>query len=396
MAKRKLSRVSKIERMYKIWDYLSKHTDSEHTITQAKLRKVPEVAEYIGGKQAFNQLIKDMAKAMNSAEYGWKQEEEWKIYFRDFKSFVEDDELDEDINEIEMRLTDLYYNQTFSYDEINSLIEGVLSTKTIDTNTAAHLIEKIEDNLTTEFYKRGPKRICKMMEPELVDRNTLKNNLLLIQKAIDENIQISFRFNGYTRQKKLEPIRDVKDTVSPYYIVASGGRYYLLACKEMKADVKVKKSMSIWRIDLMTEMEIPEMDVKRDIKGKLRTPKSEVENLPMEWSEDFQLKHLNMSYDKPEWITLRIRSKKYKDDTKRSVTDYTFIHDWFGNQFRYVRTEKEEPYDDIVKVECSPYAMVNWALQYSDRVEVVEPDWVRDKVVDKVRKLNEKYAVRGE
>lgn len=396
MAKRKLSRVSKIERMYKIWDYLSKHTDSEHTITQAKLRKVPEVAEYIGGKQAFNQLIKDMAKAMNSAEYGWKQEEEWKIYFRDFKSFVEDDELDEDINEIEMRLTDLYYNQTFSYDEINSLIEGVLSTKTIDTNTAAHLIEKIEDNLTTEFYNRGPKRICKIMEPELVDRNTLKNNLLLIQKAIDENIQISFRFNGYTRQKKLEPVRFDKDTVSPYYIVASGGRYYLLACKEMKTDVKVKKSMSIWRIDLMTEMEIPEMDVKRNIKGKLRTPKREVENLPMEWSEDFQLKHLNMSYDKPEWITLRIRSKKYEDDTKRSVPDYTFIHDWFGNQFRYVRTEKAEPYDDIVKVECSPYAMVNWALQYSDRVEVVEPDWVRDKVVDKVRKLNEKYAVRGE
>ncbi|MEG0913970.1 MAG: WYL domain-containing protein [Oscillospiraceae bacterium] len=57
------------------------------------------------------------------------------------------------------------------------------------------------------------------------------------------------------------------------------------------------------------------------------------------------------------------------------------------------RIKKEyPPCDDIVRVECSPYAMVNWALQYSDRVEVVEPAEVRDAIIEKVRNLNSKYG----
>lgn len=134
-----------------------------------------------------------------------------------------------------------------------------------------------------------------------------------------------------------------KDTVSPYYIVASGGWYYLLACKEVV------------------------------IKGE-----------PVR----------NMSYDKPIWVTLKIKSPKQEDNPARRIkVDYTFLHDGFGDQFRFVETEKAAPYDDIVKVECSPFAMVHWALQYSDRVEVVAPEEIRNAVVEKIRNLNVKYGL---
>ena len=59
----------------------------------------------------------------------------------------------------------------------------------------------------------------------------------------------------------------------------------------------------------------------------------------------------------------------------------------------YFATEKIEPYDDIVEVVCSPYGMVNWALQYSDRVEVLEPIDVRNKVIEKINKLCMKYGM---
>ena len=293
-----------------------------------------------------------------------------------------------------MHIDGLYYNRTFSYDEINSIIEGILASKTLDTKSADKLIEKVEQNLTTKFYKKGAKRICKVMEPELADREQLRINLLTIQKAIDNNVQISFRFNGYTYQKKLEPIRDRKDTVSPYYIVASGGRYYLLACKEVVIKGETVRNMSIWRIDLMTDIEIPGINEQLGINGISRIPKKDVENLPSEWTEDFQLKHLNMSYDKPIWITLKIKSPKQEDDpTRRIRADYTFLHDWFGDRFKYVETEKTAPYDDIVKVECSPFAMAHWALQYSDRVEVVAPEEVRSDVIEKIRNLNVRYRI---
>lgn len=81
---------------------------------------------------------------------------------------------------------------------------------------------------------------------------------------------------------------------------------------------------------------------------------------------------------------------------KRSIrADYTFLHDWFGDKFRYVGTEKSAPYDDIVEVKCSPFAMVNWALQYSGRVEVTAPEDVRNRVIEKIRMLNDKYGVEG-
>lgn len=404
MAKRKLTKAARFERMFKIWEYLKKNTDKEHPTTQAEMRKSSELSEFIGNKETFNRLIKDMARTLNSDEYGCKPESCWKIYFDDFKKYYGDDadedgETDFDSEDAydefadqTMRISGLYYNRTFSYEEINSIIEGILSTKTIDTKSAERLINKVEQNLTTKFYKTGPKQICKVMEPELMDREQMRVNLLMIQKAIDNNVQIAFRFNGYTYRKKLEPIRDGKDIVSPYYIVASGGRYYLLACKEVTIKGKTVKKMSVWRIDLMTDIGIAEAGGKR--KGMPRIPKREVENLPMEWTEDFQLKHLNMSYDKPVWITLKIKSPKQEDNPARRIrADYTFLHDWFGDKFKYVSTEKTAPHDDIVKVECSPFAMINWALQYSDRVEVVEPEEVRNRVMEKIRNLNTKYGI---
>lgn len=404
MSKEKLKKSVGFERVYKVWEYLKRNTDSEHPTTQAEMRKDPDLSALMGHKDTFNSLIKHMADIMNSDEYGcYKPEKEWKIYFHDFKRYCDemdakteenesDDDDDKDGALPQMHLRGLYYNRTFSYDEINCLIEGVLAAKTIDTKTANRLIEKIEDELTTKFYKRGPKQICKVMEPELADRELLRENLLMIQKAIDHNVQVSFRFNGYTYQKKLEPVREEKYTLSPYYIVASGGRYYLLACMPINRNGKTVKNMSIWRIDLMTDIEIPGMNEKLGLYGKSRIPKREVENLPMEWNEDFQLKHIHMSFDKPERITLRIKSEKRADDlTKRVRPDYTFLHDWFGDNFKYKYSEKEFPYDDIVEVECSPYGMVNWALQYSDRVEVLEPQEVRAAVIEKVKNLNQKY-----
>ena len=202
----------------------------------------------------------------------------------------------------------------------------------------------------------------------------LRENLRTIQKAMDHNAQIRFQFNGYTYEKKLEPASEIKYTLSPYYIVASGGKYYLLACMPIRRKNKTLKNMSIWRIDLMTEIEIPGINEELGLDGSPRIPKRDVEDPPMEWSEDFQLKHLHMSFGKPIWITLRIKSEKKADDpTQRVRADYTFLHDWFGDNFRYMYSEENAPYDDIVKVECTPYGMVHWALQYSDRVEVVEP-----------------------
>lgn len=383
MAERHSNKPSKYERSYRILEYLKRNTDQDHKVKQSDLRKIEYLKQYIGNKETFNDTIVNMANAMNSdSNEMMNPEEEWRIIFDAFAgrygsggNAEEDDEEDTQ----RMPIRGLYYNQIFSYDEINSLIEGILFSKTIAPEDGEKLIEKIESHLTTKFYPKGAKQICRVNEPQLADQGRIRENLKMIQKAIEERVQIRFRFYGYNRRKELEPVRKEKDTVSPYYLVANGGKYYLLACKEVTINGEIVRNMSIWRVDLMGEMEIPGRDEKLGIPGIPALKKESVENLPKQWSEDFHLSHLNMAFDEPVKIRLKITRVREK-------ADYTFLHDWFGDTFRFVGKS------DIVEVMCSPFAMVNWALQYSDRVEVLEPESIRRQVAEKARRLYEKYG----
>lgn len=103
---------------------------------------------------------------------------------------------------------------------------------------------------------------------------------------------------------------------------------------------------------------------------------------------------MHMSFDKPVPIELRIIPGG-GGKAERRRPDYTFLYDWFGDTFRYERTETDPPYGDIVRVVCSPFGMVNWALQYSDRVEVLKPEVVREQVIEKIKNLTQKYDVEG-
>ena len=334
-----------------------------------------------------------MANALNSDADGHiLPQDQWKLVYEDFlkkygatdeNSSMEDEEDDEASGENPAKRTvsppvkDLFYRHTFSYDEINSLIESVLSSRTLDTREAYRLVRKIEQNLTTKFHPKDPKSIYKVQESIPADWNLVRENLLLLQEAIDSGRKVAFRFHGYNCRWDLVPVRSEKDVVSPYYCVAYGGRYYLLACKDGQT------AMSIWRIDLMREL-------KYLGPGRQAVGKEEVEGLPPEWDKTFPFTHLNMGYDKPVPITLRIVDPWWGKDGG-IWTNYTFLVDWFGDSFDYERTEP--PYGDIVRVTCSPWGMVNWALQFSDRVEVLVPPEVREQVAEKIRALNEKYGI---
>ena len=78
-------------------------------------------------------------------------------------------------------------------------------------------------------------------------------------------------------------------------------------------------------------------------------------------------KHLHMSYNAPTNVRLKV-SNEY----------YTMMVDWFGNNF-VKRREFDEKYD-VVTVTCSEQAMINWAMQYSDVVEVLGPPSVQNAI----------------
>ena len=202
-----------------------------------------------------------------------------------------------------------------------------------------------------------------------------------------DGVQITYRFNGYNRDKKLAPMRDYKRYASPYYIVANDGRYYLMAANEAHKD----EGAYIVRIDLMTEVEIPERNEKSGKKGIPAIPKREVAGLPREWDENFSMQHVNMSYGAPVSITIRVKNKKKEDGCTPIDPVYTFLHDYFGDTYRFVRVDENDPDYDIVTVTCTSFGMENFAMQYADRMEVLSPPELREKIRDKVKALAERY-----
>lgn len=362
------------KRDYKILEYLRKNTDVNNKTSRLVMEKDPDIRDYLGKhKSTFNSLIRDMALTLNG-----EKEDSWRIIYDDYiRRFRDLEEFDS------THIKNLYYNHTFSYDEIDSLIEGVLFSKTLDDKSKRQLINKIEQNLTSKHYKEKSRGICTVYEPQFIDNKQLRKNLQTLSQAIADEVQIDFDFYGCNKEKVLEKV-ETYIGISPYYVVANTGKYYLLACNGKKYHGKYH--VSIYRVDLMQNISIQNKKEQINIKGKPAVMKREVEDLPLRWDETFRLQHLYMSYDKPVDITLKVNRMQ----NKWNNAGYTFLYDYFGNNFKCI--EEDGDYA-IIKVKCSPFGMINWALQYSDRVEVIEPKNAREEVIKKIKDLNEKYEV---
>ena len=242
---------SSFERGWRILEYLRWNTDAEHPVCSlSTLRKDCESLELLScirQRDTFKSTVWNMANALNSdMDEHMLPQDQWKLVYDAYlEKFGAADETDgpepaegkddggatEETSgkrKVDPPVNNLFYRHTFSYDEISSLIEGVLFSRTLSTSQANLLVKKIKQNLTSKFYPEVPEHICKVRETVPVNWERLWGNLLLIQRAIDSQAKILFQFNGYNRDRNLVTVHEEKDIVSPYYCVAYGGRYYLL------------------------------------------------------------------------------------------------------------------------------------------------------------------------
>lgn len=283
----------------------------------------------------------------------------------------------------------MYYQQPFSYEEVNYMIQGLLFLDTMETEQCNKIIKKIKKECTSKYYKGANAEVSRVYRKENFDATRLNEKLTIIQQAIRDKVEIEFTFYGYNRHNQLVPNKKKADRLCPYYLVVNGGNYYLIGC--WVTETPKNPNMSIWRVDLMENITIPERNERSHRTGRQILEKHLVGNLPQEWEENFLYTHMNMSFDRPTRIRLRIKSPKEKGNPDKALrADYTFLHDAFGDTFTVKRVEGDY---DLVEVRCSPFGMVNWALQYSDRVEVVEPAEVRTVVIGKIKALQKKYGM---
>lgn len=400
--------------------------DSENAMSLGELREKLKEKEDNGNAKTVSSAVDRVLMAVNPEYYDEDLKNEYKVIFEGYeedpirirtairnlkqkkaayrrkmkkeKPEISDEELKEGMPKLDLELdesdednvdqsekydallkrvppvTNLRYVHDFSFDELDTIINALYFSKTVNEEERDRLIYKLAKLSSKRYQKKwfsenNNRPVIKNIFQGIVNNNDasrteLKKNIALIQSAIDEKVKIQFIMNVYNAERELVPSKiddsgkTIWSKVTPYHILIYNDKYYMLA------NCKPYSNVSVWRIDLMSDVKLLEEEGR---------PKREIKGMSDTWNgQEYMEKHLHMSYDAPTNVRLKV-SNEY----------YTMMVDWFGNNF-VKRREFDKKYD-VVTVTCSEQAMINWAMQYSDVVEVLGPSEVQDAIEKRCR-----------
>ena len=394
------------QRAILILDILKKYTDENHFLSQADLLKImfdennvyasdPKVAS-ASSRNTLHKTIVRMLEQMNPVMYD-DNDDEYRIKYEGY------DQLEEPKS-----IKKLRYVHDFNDTELDQLMHAVNFDRSMSIEDKQNLMKKLQ--ATASKYYKSPfystesgtvkfdnygiyTRVdAKQIQGERNGENAIKRNakgaypegyteltqsIKIIQSAINSRKKIQFMLNGYNKNHELVeyPIRtsNGKHTVSPYYIVVYQEFYYLIGAFDNP------KKPNFYRIDLMTDVEFALDETDNTVDA---LPVTKVPGLPSpeKWNPElFMREHLYMFFDEPRNVTLKIKND-----------NYSFLHDWFGDTYTTSRKPSGEAGYDLVNVRCTTNSIVHFALQWSDRVQVMDED-IRELIRKKIEVLEEKY-----
>ena len=257
----------------------------------------------------------------------------------------------------------VYIRRDFEDAELRMLIDNVLFSKTLSQSQAKRLIEKLK-NLGSNQFSAKVNHICNLPELPHSDNTQVMFNLDTLNFAITKRRKVSFIYNSYGTDFKLHPRREEPYIVSPYQMVATNGRYYLIA------NTDGHDNISHYRIDKMTDVKSLKIPAK---------PKREVAelangfNLPRHMAE-----HIYMFSGESIWV---------KFWTTEIMMDA--LIDWFGKDFKILNNADDKIF---INVKVNKTAVKFWIMQYGENIEVVEPLSLREEIKAQSLKIAQNHS----
>lgn len=296
--------------------------------------------------------------------------------------------------------------ETISESEWMFLMDSVLYSKILTKKEADNLAKRITFLAGKSFSDLTKYRHKMKNQPYIVgddeidekvghiDSRVLKY-VHLIREAIKEAKKIKFqlcvydygdqsvRLVPYGKHGKVLPEtparyrEDVHRIVSPFEVIFSNGRYYMLGADletERSTDLKYK----LYRVDLMDDLSFAPGTVA--ITKKEAGVEEDLANL------------FKYRMENPYMFTGQVERVRIRVDADQ----FTQIVDWFSDDFRVIGFDADEDsyYDIEVKVNLNSFTF--WVLQYSGCVEVLDTgkkdgDSYRKHIKETLSKALKKY-----
>ena len=384
-------------RTLQILEILRLLTDEIHSLSKEELSRLLylyRTAKYENGTppEAPNTLtrtMEEMLAEVDPPEYTGDNEGDYRIQYKGYRENLLKEKQNKEKGKKSADITDFTYVHTFSYAELDNLIQTICFSDLFSNEEKQQLVDKLVSTSSlyyrTPFYdgnklKFRPQTVHgRFSTRTLRDRKLFAKRINLIQQAIKNLCQIRFRFNSYTSEHTMTPKTEYLHVLSPYHLVVYHDNYYCIGMK--------KEDRRIWhyRVDLMSDVEFV-----TDEEGKpVPIDVCAFEGLPISnacWDpEKYMTEHLYMAYDEPREIQIKLRSD-----------DYTILHDWFGDHYEKTDESIETGENgckvqyDIVKVRTSPFMIVHWAMQYAGAVEILDEE-IRERIRDEIKIMQKKY-----
>lgn len=251
----------------------------------------------------------------------------------------------------------------FDETEIKFLIDAIYSSKIISGEQAKDLSKKIYSTLS-KYEQKDYSYIHKSTEITRTTNKEFFYNIDIITEAIKTNKKIKFNYLIYNNKGKLIERRDgYTYKVSPYYLVNNFGKYYLIC------NLNHHEDHTNFRLDYISNIELTDED---------RVPIIDVKTLGKDFSINRHInEHVYMFGGNV--ITAKVLIKK----------DYaiTYIYDWFGKNAT-LRNENDKLY---AYIKTDDRAFLYWSLQYCEEFKVIEPEYLKNKVIEHAKEILNDY-----
>lgn len=255
----------------------------------------------------------------------------------------------------------------FEKSEISYLVDAVFSSKSIDSDHARKLSQKLS-NFLSEFERRKYKYIYKSDQIVRTDQKQLFYTIDILNEAIEKGKQVEFNYNRFYFDKaKNEEKKQKRYIINPYFMINNQGRYYLVCNLNCFDDI------ANYKVELISNIKILDSPAK-PIK-KLKNCENGVD------MAEYANQNIYMFHNKTINATLKILSEYSAE----------YVAEWFGKNARFYL--KDEVLFADVKV--NEQAIIYWCLQYGETIELISPKETRNELIKKIDAMKKNYK-RGD
>ena len=258
-------------------------------------------------------------------------------------------------------------SRDFDPTEVRFMVDALFSSKSISGKQAKALAEKLTSKLS-KYEQKDYSYIYKSTDVNRSNNNEMFFIVDVISEAIKEKKLIQFQYLEYNEKGELyNRFENWYRKVSPYYLINSNGRYYLLGC------MNKKKSPSIFRLDYMYDVKIYEEDENHKF-----TPMRKLDG-DYEHFDISQFVNEHIYFYNTEVITALVELA--------SPGEIKDIMDWFGKNATMVTMGEHPQYE----IRCDEQALIYWVMQYGDKVKVLSPASMIEKIKKILDKMQKDY-----